>query len=91
MEETELKPCPFCWSEATLVLNNSLYQVECDYCVARAPDDSKRQTAIDDWNRRIYDDFFEEIKRHADNGHKALSIKWLLNEITKLKKWNEPL
>ena len=64
---TDLKPCPFCGSSATLEDNRLVWFVRCDGCGAvvmgdRAPEpevempgeywDPFRQSAIDHWNRR---------------------------------------
>lgn len=62
MTNNALKPCPFCGGEAKLgkADNNFIYSaaVYCSKClcstaVAKSPDKSVVQIAIDDWNRRV--------------------------------------
>ena len=59
MQEIELKPCPFCGSEAKVIKFskcNKPYVVICenDFCLASVGNySSKREYAIEAWNRRI--------------------------------------
>ena len=60
MQETELKPCPFCGGEARLQRKVVGYYVICKKCGCRtpyyqyqyAPIEVKKQEAIEAWNRR---------------------------------------
>ena len=63
MDKTELKPCPFCGGEATLVaygVNREYEVVQCLECGARTrlfnPEIFRGGNAIEAWNRRVNDD-----------------------------------
>ena len=55
---SELKPCPFCGSEAKMyIFNNGLdWQVEClnDDCACGTTTWESKERAIEIWNTRIY-------------------------------------
>lgn len=53
---SELKPCPFCGSEAKVVEVYDLYKVECtwDFCPTNALSGNE-ETAASSWNRRATD------------------------------------
>lgn len=57
MNETELKPCPFCGGEARLtvyfgLLDGAPFEVSCQECGARITD-FEREEAVAAWNRRV--------------------------------------
>lgn len=57
---TELKPCPFCGGEASVLELNgfsmSRYFVSCDTCSASGDHRETEEAAIEAWNRRVTDD-----------------------------------
>ena len=48
----DLKPCPFCGSEAKLVNKNEFWIVDCAECFASSRWCDSKKEAIDAWNRR---------------------------------------
>jgi|ERR1044071_4912270 Lar family restriction alleviation protein len=96
-QEIELLPCPFCGSNDLYYdtvssvtykelekIKTYLFVINCEDCSVSGGEYYHPEDAAEAWNKRTYETFFEEIKHHADNGHKTLSVKWLLNEINKL-------
>ena len=65
MENTELKPCPFCGGEAQVKMfitrrvrlfkevSAKYKYIECKVCGCRTPLELEEQDAIDKWNRRV--------------------------------------
>ena len=54
----QLKPCPFCGSKFLAIVNlisPSRYYIKCLECDTRAAEVSKKQQAVEAWNRRAYD------------------------------------
>lgn len=53
MPKIELKSCPFCGGDASVVKYvGDLYAVVCDYCFARTGKYREKQKAVSAWNRR---------------------------------------
>ena len=52
MNETNLKPCPFCGARARILqANDALFYISCTGCDARTDFDT-REEVIETWNRR---------------------------------------
>ena len=52
---SELRPCPFCGSDALKISPNvhtQLLRVQCESCWATSVTSNKRSTVIEAWNRR---------------------------------------
>lgn len=49
----ELKPCPFCGGEASLMRSNTLYKVECKDCGVAGNVRVFQSDAIAAWNTRV--------------------------------------
>lgn len=54
----ELKSCPCCGGEASLVhtpypINNGVYYVYCKECLIRTRPRRNKDTVIETWNRRV--------------------------------------
>ena len=47
----ELKPCPFCGGEAT-IMGDDYFWASCKYCCAETLGSEDVQEAIEAWNRR---------------------------------------
>ena len=56
-ENAELKPCPFCGGKASVIKESMWYEVHCDNCPCNVGRCwfSKREEAIEAWNRREED------------------------------------
>ena len=51
--EPELKPCPFCGSDAKVVEWYTAWFVQCHLCQSTSNFVDKREEAIEAWNRRV--------------------------------------
>lgn len=51
----ELKPCPFCGSDAMITEFNDSYYVECESCCATTGECVTIKEAVMSWNRRLDD------------------------------------
>lgn len=54
MNETKLKPCPFCGGEALAMMyrNRGAYTVCCAVCNSRTAEFANEEAAIKAWNKR---------------------------------------
>lgn len=72
----ELLPCPFCGNKAVLVLT----LIACNKC-------NIFMNSSEEWNTRhspwisLIENFIKEVNNHMNNGHKELSINWILNQL----------
>lgn len=77
-----LKNCPFCGSNDLILAEESdtVNCGKCCICIYRSI-----------WNNRhspwisLIEKFIKEVENHRDNGHKALSINWILNQFKSKK------
>jgi Lar family restriction alleviation protein len=91
MQELELKACPFCGGQGSLgqsVMGGKwLDHVECLGCGAMSLSCHSISEAVQAWNRRennTIKQFYHEMKSHADNGHKSLSVGYILHEMERM-------
>ena len=85
---SELKPCPFCGSEAKLYADKKTQdwgaicqQPECE-CNARIPYCATREEAIEQWNRRAPDPWVDALVKAAEE---AVNILRSLGSAEELK------
>jgi len=79
---SELLPCPFCGyelTEADIQPDEQSWWVDCSGCDCRGPDRETMQEAIEDWNERRTDGFFNwidgELAKLKDDGHPEYSVR----------------
>lgn len=76
----ELLPCPFCGS-------TNLGQTEHRYSSEIYCHECNGSCDSEKWNNRhslwisVIKNFIEEVEHHRDNGHKEISVGWILNKL----------
>lgn len=83
MNESMLRPCPFCGGQGAKVkewLDRDVYYAVCDVCHAATRVFDKPENAAAAWDRRAEPDnrvlTLEEVKRHCEGGVEAAPL-WM--------------